>query len=395
MVRLQQALLLILQARQCPREVVTVNSSLFPRSTCILAACIMLVLSTLHVASQEETREPYEPDMVAHTLRDDYLNDYAIALTTTSAERVVEISLHEDRPEDYVTRCDAPPKWSPDGTRLAFVRQLSPDALEEENRSADVRELVIYDIHTENLQPITDRIFRTFDWSPDSRHIVFDTDIHYENPNEQADSSGLYIVDLQSGEMHQLAAPIDGHPLWQPDWSPDGEHIGFYYALGLEGLGQFVLVEADGTQIAEWDSPSVGAFDWSPDGSQLIFDTVLYLPDSSTIYRAEIGEDNAAAHTDAVLEEHTPTNPQWSPDGEQIAFLNAIDDIQSSLWVADPDGENRYQVAPANVTSFDWAPDSAGFIASTDRGIEIISRNGHTSSVIAQGGCPTWRPTSR
>jgi len=155
-------------------------------------------------------------------------------------------------------------------------------------------------------------------WSPDGTEIVY------------AGAGRLESVDLESGEITELA-DVGGGGI---AWSPDGSRIAFEDRGGIivmnrDGSDQRVLVESP-------DGP--GAPAWSPDGSEIAYVTT---PENQVVgqgccslevwvIRVDGSKDTRLYHSPCCIggDEY----PVWSPDGSRIAFSPQIDG-QSSRWI--------------------------------------------------------------
>lgn len=145
---------------------------------------------------------------------------------------------------------DIPTDYSPDGTRILFVR-------ENPRRESGPVALFVANADGTDATRITpwseDAGGR---WSPDGSSILFTKDgkLHTIAP----DGTGLTPIAVDFGEG--LADP------YEPGWSPDGTRIVF--SLFLERTGQVDLftVGADGTDLVQLtDSPEPDeAPDWGP-----------------------------------------------------------------------------------------------------------------------------------
>src|ERR1019366_3532635 len=121
-----------------------------------------------------------------------------------------------------------------------------------------------------------------------------------------------------------------------------------------------------------YNSASVGAFSWSPDGKRIAFsasrDPDLGSGDTETLYVLDLAD----LHVKELLESGEPSgNPKWSPDGKEIAYVTS--NGQPFFFYA-----NRYLAAiPAeggpprlltrefdeDPSLLDWGPDGIYFAA--------------------------------
>ncbi len=143
--------------------------------------------------------------------------------------------------------------------------------------------------------------------------------------------------------------PGGGHPSKVPppphfvDWSPDGTQIIFDYATLVQ------VVDVNGTRLRQLaDSnpgyPQVSEYAWSvnehaefsPDGRQIVYASCEYPTEGLTVRRdapwtprGEYHWEIATVAVDGSAGQRQTTNergdylPSWSPDGQRIAFLSA------------------------------------------------------------------------
>jgi TolB protein len=119
------------------------------------------------------------------------------------------------------------PIWSPDGERIAF---LLPGSLHVMN--ADGSEHRVLARFPQGIFPSTPA------WSPDGKSIAYARLKLGRAPHR----SGLYVVDLDDGDVRRLTREIDS----SPSWSPDGRQIVFARLTGFH-ISVITLMDSDGS----------------------------------------------------------------------------------------------------------------------------------------------------
>ena len=147
---------------------------------------------------------------------------------------------------------DLLPEWSPDGTRIAFVRGGYAEATDDDPSPAHAnRNVWVANSDGSGLRQVTDgRWHGSAAWSPDGQRLVTDSD------------SSVVEVGVDSSDRRVLLEGEYG----DPSWSPDGEAL--VLADG-HGLG---LAEQGRPPVAPLDTPgSSFSPEWSPDGEWIAF----------------------------------------------------------------------------------------------------------------------------
>jgi len=105
------------------------------------------------------------------------------------------------------------PRWSPDGTKIAFIRR--------QTGTPNTHSIVVKDLFggTEDFMTGTNNLFQTLSWSPDGARLLFTRD-------SVAGTSGLrppgvtnkQLVTIQSIDGENMLVIIDGFEGDRVDW---------------------------------------------------------------------------------------------------------------------------------------------------------------------------------
>ena len=131
------------------------------------------------------------------------------------------------------TALDEDPRWSPDGTKIAFTRFM------EGKKRQTTAELFIINADGTNPQRLTHNNFldNTPSWSPDGRQIAFSSG--------RSGDWEVYVIELATRAVRQLTDNLSS----TPDWSPDGRQIVFERFINIaNGINPktIYVMDADG-----------------------------------------------------------------------------------------------------------------------------------------------------
>lgn len=214
---------------------------------------------------------------------------------------------------DCVDPCigDDEPAYSPDGTQVLFVRASLPFV----NDAPSDCGLWIGHLDTREVEQITsnegcDREYNPR-WSPDGTRIAY--------ARERVDGSGtsdaIFVIDANGGEETQLTEwdLVAGYP----DWSPDGEWIVFvtypFFSFNDDGpTSNLYRMRPDGTgteQLTFYETPSPRPNQprYTPEGQWIVF--TMDTGASREIWlMASDGGEPVALITGGIH-----THPAWQP----------------------------------------------------------------------------------
>lgn len=167
-------------------------------------------------------------------------------------------------------------------------------------------------------------------WSPDGRHIAFVA--------KAGGRDAIYVYDVPKRKVvRRIKTELDG--IVNPAWSPDGHRLVFTGLRG--GRSDLFVVDAAGRNFeALSDDPYADLHPaWSPDGRKVAFatdrgpDTNFDVLVFGNLRIAVLDLDTREIEVLPGQEAGINVNPQWSPDGEALAFVSDRTGIRNIyLW---------------------------------------------------------------
>src|SRR2546427_3356250 len=238
--------------------------------------------------------------------------------------------------------------------------EFSPDgwwsAVESDYEGAESYNIYRVPVRGAHVQKITDTPFDSAfpRWSPDGTNIAFLS-------NRDGDRDNVFVVDTTGGDARQLTNVDD--IVGELAWRPDGGSIAFSAGVGLRDyVGLVDLAGHMEKIVALPDSESAIGGDlgrprpWSPEGRELAF--VSNVHDHVDLGVLDVKTKKVRF---VVQSRWDKAMPLWAPDGKRIAFLENRDgNVQLKTVSRDGKGSRAVSPAKGSVSRAVWLPDSKG-----------------------------------
>lgn len=294
------------------------------------------------------------------------------------------------------------PKISYDGRYIAARRDAGVPVSEGVRYQFG---LWVYDTETEESRLVyenSDSAPAGFDWKPDSHLLAYGIGaapnyfmIRGGKPDISL-TTGIYGVDMDSGASSYLVPPQNGYTLIQPVWSPNGRFLSFDELVYMEGKGPFAYYDFENQQYIGWDE-SLGNYDWSPDGSQLVYDRLSYTASGTERIFTRPRENGTEVQVSPIVDQGYAFYPVYSPDGLNLAYLvnpGGPESYVNTLVVQNlPSGEVRELGSFDSIWYLEWSSDARALVFSAGpyefQQVYVFDLVNGIATELVQGGQPS------
>ena len=207
-------------------------------------------------------------------------------------------------------------------------------------------------------------------WSPDGSEIAFYSERHGD--------AEIYVMNAAGSDVLRLT--VDPANEGYPAFSPDGRRISF--DSDHDAAFEIYTMNADGTDVRRltYNPANDVSAAWSPDGSQIAWMSNRSGPFEVWVMNADGSNQRQFTGAEAPSE-GTHWFPQWSPDGERMAFH-----VNRDVYTVRTDGSEytRLTVDPDNGMLPSWTPDGSRIVFMSWRtgATEIYSMNADGSDQV-------------
>src|SRR6266566_1474281 len=237
------------------------------------------------------------------------------------------------------------PALSNDGNRIAFLSngsfkrgELFIDLWLADARTGKRIKRLVESTTNPNFEELR-LLYSQSSFSNDGRTLAFTA--------QREGKDVLYLMDVASASVKKrLDLPIDA--VWSPVFSPDDRQIAFSGTHG--GITDLYIVDADGKNLRQLTNDQYADLQpsWSPDGRRIAFATDRGSETDLSVlkispWRIAVMDIGTGAIDVLPGQGGLNLNPQWSPDGHDLAFISDRTGIPN-VFMFDFASQQHYQI---------------------------------------------------
>jgi Tol biopolymer transport system component len=235
---------------------------------------------------------------------------------------------------------DITPSWSPDGSRVAFIR-TTPDA----QQSIDVMNADGTNAHTVIAE--SRLVPEPPEWSPDGSKLSYTI---YPDLSASTDRD-IWTVNADGAG----ATPLIAGPTWDSSlsWSPSGDKVVYADIAGI------MIANPDGTNPVALTTAVTGGGDdgprFSPDGTKIVWSRRAASGSDTQIWRMNA---DGTGQTQLTSQPGVNAGPRYSPDGKRLVLMQQPGGSSgTNTAVMNADGSGLYTLFTGEDAWYpDWQP---------------------------------------
>lgn len=194
--------------------------------------------------------------------------------------------------------------------------------------------------------------------SPDGSQVAY-----LSSMTEELAGTAILVQTTEPAQPRKLTFPPEGAWDSNPEWSPNGREIAFLRRSPGEDC-RIMAVSASGGEprvLGDCDPHNRPSFDWTPDGSGLLFSSPLS-GGAPGLRLLDLATGRWRALEYGASAEDVDTAPRFSPDGKWIAFIRNTP--LGDLWRIPAGGgrAERLTHQRAEFRGWDWTPDGNAIV---------------------------------